>query len=116
MNEFTGKLIEKGQVNQVTEKFKKREFVLEKTEIVGQKEYTDYVKFQLTQDKVDLVENLTIGDEIKVNYNVRGHKWEKDGKVNYFTNLEAWKIEIITNYENISNNDLPNNESDDLPF
>ena len=114
--EITGILIEKYNEIQVSDKFKKREFVLTKTEIVGQKEFTDYVKFQLTQDRVNLIDNLTIGDEIKVNYNIRGNKWEKDGKVNYFTNLEAWKIEIISNAENTSSHEEPQEEGDNLPF
>ena len=30
-----------------------------------------------------------------MNFNIRGRKWEKDGKVNYFSNLEAWRIEKV---------------------
>ncbi|RYE16189.1 MAG: DUF3127 domain-containing protein, partial [Sphingobacteriales bacterium] len=33
------------------------------------------------------------GDAIKVNFNIKGNKWERDGKVNYITNLDAWRIE-----------------------
>ena len=34
-----------------------------------------------------------VNDSIKVTFNIKGRKWEKDGKVNYFNNLEAWKLE-----------------------
>lgn len=90
--DITGKLTIKEEVNVISDNFQKREFVIEKTEIVGQKEYADYIKFELTQDKVNLIDSINPGDEITVHFNLRGRKWEKDGKVSYFTNLQAWKI------------------------
>ena len=124
--EITGKLIEKYNVVQVNDRFKKREFVIEKTESNGGMEFTDHIKFQLTQDKCNLVDNIEVNDEIKVNFNIRGKKWERDGKVNYFTNLDAWRIEKIQNQNSDDENmspppsldDLPpeNDEPDDLPF
>lgn len=123
--EITGKLIEKYNVVQVNDRFKKREFVIEKTESNGGMEFTDHIKFQLTQDRCNLVDNIELNDEIKVNFNIRGNKWERDGKVNYFTNLDAWKIEKVQNQNSDDGNmpppsldDLPpeNDEPDDLPF
>lgn len=124
--EITGKLIEKYNMVQVNDRFKKREFVIEKTESNGGMEFTDHIKFQLTQDKCNLVDNIELNDEIKVNFNIRGKKWERDGKVNYFTNLDAWKIEKVQNQNSDNGNmspppsldDLPpkNDEPDDLPF
>ena len=32
---------------------------------------------------------------MKVSFNLRGRKWEKDGQVSYFTNLEAWRVENV---------------------
>ena len=52
-----------------------------------------YVKFQCVQDKTAIVDRVNIGDEIKVFFNIKGSKWEKDGKTNYITNLDAWRIE-----------------------
>ena len=49
--ELAGKLIEKFDVNQVSDTFRKRDFVIEKTENQGGKEFTDHIKFQLTQDR-----------------------------------------------------------------
>jgi len=123
--EIAGKLIEKYNMVQVNDRFKKREFVIEKTESNGGMEFTDHIKFQLTQDKCNLVDNIELNDEIKVNFNIRGKKWERDGKVNYFTNLDAWRIEKVQNQSSDDGNmspppsldDLPpENEPDDLPF
>ena len=94
--EITGTLIEKYAVSEISSKFKKRDFVIEKKENSNNFEFTDYIKFQLTQDKCSLLDAFKPGTEIKVHFNLRGRKWEKDGNVSYFTNLEAWKIENIS--------------------
>ena len=53
--EFKGQLIEKYDTIQVSDKFKKREFILKKTETVEQTDFTDTVKFKLTQNKFNLI-------------------------------------------------------------
>ena len=56
---------------------------------------TNYVKFQSVQDRTTIVDRFNIGDEIKVSFNIKGSRWEKEGKVNYITNLDAWRIEQV---------------------
>jgi len=125
--EISGKLIEKFDTVKVNDRFKKREFVIEKTESNGGMEFTDHIKFQLTQDRCNLIDAMNLNDDIKVHFNIRGNKWEKDGKVSYFTNLDAWRIEKENsqNQDNIQDDmppppsldDMPDaNEPDDLPF
>ena len=91
--ELTGKVIDISPVNQVSDKFKKREFVVEKKETGQSAVFVDYIKFQLVQDKCDLINESYLNEEVKISFNLKGNKWEKDGKINYFTNLDAWKIE-----------------------
>jgi hypothetical protein len=93
--ELTGKLVAKYDTVQRTGTFKTREFAVEKTEDIGGRTITNYVKFQSVQDKTAIIDKVNIGDEIKVSFNIKGSKWEKDGKVNYITNLDAWRIEQI---------------------
>ncbi|MFT3683146.1 MAG: DUF3127 domain-containing protein [Ferruginibacter sp.] len=93
--ELTGKLIAKYDTVQRSGTFRTREFVVEKTEDIGGRSITNYVKFQSVQDKTTIVDRVNVGDEIKVHFNIKGSKWEKDGKVNYITNLDAWRIEQI---------------------
>ena len=93
--ELTGKLVAKFDTIQRTETFKVREFAVEKTDDVNGRTITNYVKFQCVQDKTTIIDRVNIGDEIKVYFNIKGTKWEKDGKVNYFTNLDAWRIEQL---------------------
>jgi hypothetical protein len=123
--EITGKVIDIAPVNQVSDKFKKREFVIEKKETGGAAVFIDYIKFQLVQDKCDLINESFLNEEIKIWFNLKGNKWERDGKINYFTNLDAWKIEKVPPQgrdQNVESRptleDIPpeNDELSDLPF
>ncbi|MFN8249300.1 MAG: DUF3127 domain-containing protein [Ferruginibacter sp.] len=91
--ELTGKLIAKYDTVQRTESFKTREFVVEKTEEINGRSIVNYIKFQCVQDRTAIVDKVNTGEEIKVYFNIKGSKWEKDGKTNYITNLDAWRIE-----------------------
>jgi hypothetical protein len=93
--ELTGKLVVKYDVTQRSETFKTREFVVEKTEDIGGRAITNFIKFQCVQDKTNIIDRINTGDEIKVYFNIKGSKWEKEGRSNYFTNLDAWRIEQI---------------------
>lgn len=98
--ELTGKLVAKYDTVQRTESFKTREFVVEKTDDINGRVVTNFVKFQSTQDRTALVDKINIGQEVKVYFNIKGSKWEKEGKVNYITNLDAWRIEALLNTGN----------------
>jgi hypothetical protein len=91
--EVTGKLLVKYDSQQVSEKFKKREFVLELAEEINGNIYTNFAKMQLVQNKCDIIDRFKEGDMVKVSFNIKGNKWERDGKVNYITNLDAWRME-----------------------
>lgn len=91
--EVTGKLLVKYDTQQVNERFKKREFVMELAEEINGNVYTNYAKMQLVQNKCEILDRFNEGDPIKVNFNIKGNRWERDGKVNYITNLDAWRIE-----------------------
>jgi len=93
--ELTGKLLIKFDTTQRTESFKTREFVVEKSEDINGKIITNYIKFQCVQDRTGIIDRVNVGDEIKVHFNIRGSKWEKDGRVSYFNNLDAWRIEQV---------------------
>ncbi len=124
--EITGKVIDIAPVNQVSDKFKKREFVIERKETGGSTVFIDYIKFQLLQDRCDLINESYMNEEVKVTFNIKGNKWERDGKVNYFTNLDAWKLERVQRSDAAADNPAPSRqfedaapdvtELDDLPF
>lgn len=121
--EITGKLVAVFDIVQRTETFKTREFVIEKSEDIGGRVITNYVKFQCVQDKTAMPDRYNLGDEVKVQFNIKGTKWTKDGRENYITNLDAWRMETSKlsqggGNDNINYNDMPppSDNVDDLPF
>lgn len=123
--EITGKIIDISPVNQVSEKFRKREFVIERKETGNAGLFIDYIKFQLLQDRCDLINESFMNEDVKVVFNIKGNRWERDGKVNYFTNLDAWKIERSPSAatgqqaappEQFDETSQDISEIDDLPF
>lgn len=95
--EVTGRLIVKYGTVQVSEKFKKHEFVLELTEEINGNTYTNYAKFQAVQNKCDIVDRFNEGDVVKVAFNIKGNSYvdKKSGETKYITNLDAWRIENV---------------------
>lgn len=89
--EVTGTLYKNMDTVQVKDTFRKREFVLE----VENGAYTDLIKFQLIQDRCDSLDGVKEGTALKVYFDLKGREWTgRDGKVSYFTNLQAWKVEV----------------------
>lgn len=107
---------------QVSDRFKKREFVITETG----SPYPQEVIFQLSQEKVDLVNEFKVGEEVEVSFNLRGRAWTnpKDGVTRYFNSLEAWRIARVGQAQPVSNNNggeefVPQMNAvidDDLPF
>ena len=112
--EITGKIIDILPVNQVSDKFRKREFIIEKKESGGAAVFIDYIKFQLVQDKCDLINESFLNENVKIWFNLKGNRWERDGKVNYFTNLDAWRIEK-TSSANSDEGISPDSRLEDIP-
>ena len=90
--EVTGQLKLKYDTQKVSEKFQKRDFVLA-TDLSTP--YPQYVSFQVTQDKCNILDNFNQGDEIKVQFNLRGREWNGPQGIRYFNTLEAWRIEKV---------------------
>lgn len=126
--EVTGQLKLKGDTQKVSEKFQKRDFVIS-TDL--NTPYPQHVSFQITQDKCSLLDQYNEGEEIKVQFNLRGREWNGPQGVKYFNTLEAWRIEKVgaTTSASPSQNQPSMNENtsapvfnssisdaDDLPF
>ena len=121
--DITGILKVKGEAQQVSEKFKKRDFVLTD----NSSQYPQHISFQLTQDKTNLIDNYAVGSEIKVHFNLRGREWTSpQGEIKYFNTLEAWRIEggaatasnntASASMSNVSETFTAASAEDDLPF
>ncbi len=107
----------------ISDRFKKREFVIETEE-----QYPQVLMFQLVQDKTNLIDTFNMGDKIEVFFNLRGREWQKDpsSEVKVFNTLDAWRIQKLEAMQSQSPQDVPSsgaNEDvspaspeDDLPF
>jgi len=89
--EATGRLHAIYETKQVSERFTKREFVLE---LVDNPKYPQTVLFQLTGDRVSQLDGLNVGDQVRIEFNLRGREWRSpQGETKYFNSLEVWKLE-----------------------
>ena len=89
--EVKGTIIEIFETKQVTDKFKKREFVLK---VVDNPEYPEYIKFEMIQNKCIDLDNNSVGQEVTIQLNIKGRKrTNPQGESQYFNTLQAWKIE-----------------------
>ncbi|HTL81531.1 MAG TPA: DUF3127 domain-containing protein, partial [Bacteroidia bacterium] len=82
MFNITGILKLKTDEQKVSDRFRKRDFVLTDTS----SQYPQHITFQLVQDRCSLIDNIPVGAEIRVFFNLRGREWTpKDGgPVKYF--------------------------------
>ena len=83
--EVVGKLYKKFATESKSPTFSTREFVLE----IAEGNYPQLAKFQMTQDRCQILDNYNEGEEIKVHFDIRGREWQ--GK--YLTNLNCWRLE-----------------------
>src|SRR5690606_22001741 len=88
--QLSGKVHEVGQTQQVSDSFKKRDLIVVYAE---NPQYPEYIKLEATQDNVSKFDNLNPGDEVTVDFNLRGRPWtNKEGVTTYFNSLVAWKV------------------------
>ena len=121
--EIEGKLIVKNDVNQISDTFKKREFVLF-IENERNPDYSDKIKIELKQDKTDLIEVINIDETIKCQCNITGRSWtNKEGVEMFFNTIEAWRIEKMQSAQEstatanfVPQEQLPEPDPDNLPF
>lgn len=101
----------KGKVKLVLEKevfssgFEKQSVV-----VTTDEKYPQDIKIDFAKEKAALLNKITRGDEVLVNYNIRGNEY--NGK--YFTNIDGWKIQKITNQNKSSGSTPSPSPSDDI--
>jgi len=119
--EVTGQLKVKQATQVVSDKFKKRDFVLA-TDLSTP--YPQFISFQVNQDKCEMIDKFEVGATIKVHFNLRGREYNNPTKgLQYFNTLEAWRIELVAQ-ENVTPNTQSSvsvgavnvTDNDDLPF
>jgi hypothetical protein len=101
--------------------FRKREMV-----VTTDEQYPQMLMIEFVQDKCDLLNNYSVGQDVKVSINLRGREWiNPEGVAKYFNSIQGWRIEAM---QAAAPQDLPpvdqfqpadnsaSAEPDDLPF
>ena len=119
--ETTGRIHALFETQQVTERFRKREFVVELAE---NPRYPQFVLFQLTGNRCESLDGFQPGEEVRVEFSLRGREWtNREGKVVYFNSLDVWQIERVgaaaqaaDGFSAGPSDDIPPPTDDDIPF
>ena len=89
--EVSGRIHAMWDTKQVSSRFSKREFVLE---LADNPKYPQFVLFQLTGNRTDNLDGFEVGDEVRVEFSLRGREWTSpSGEVKYFNSLDVWSVE-----------------------
>ncbi|MCI2228774.1 DUF3127 domain-containing protein [Polaribacter sp. MSW13] len=103
--------------------FRKRELV-----VTTDEQYPQMIMVEFVQDKCDLLNNYSVGQDVKVSINLRGREWiNPQGEAKYFNSIQGWRIESLAqsapNQGNLPPVDqfqpasnVSDAEPDDLPF
>jgi len=112
--DITGTIIEIFEEQVVSDKFKKREFVLKLVD----NGYEQEIKFQTIQDKTTILNFVKVDDEVKVLFNLGGRPWtNKEGVKNWFNSVTAWRIEKVGSDAVVTSTPGVNvDPTNDLPF
>ena len=115
-----------GEVQEISATFKKRELV-----VTTDEQYPQTISIEFVQDKTDLLNSFEVGQNVKVNINLRGREWEnpQTKEIKYFNSIQGWRIELIEvasqkedlpPLDNLSPfepaSDSKDEDLDDLPF
>ncbi|HET8736117.1 MAG TPA: DUF3127 domain-containing protein [Pricia sp.] len=105
--------------------FRKREVV-----ITTEEQYPQPLAIEFVQDKTDLLNNYSVGQNVKISINLRGREWTNpQGEVKYFNSIQGWRIENVQEGQSADGTppvppaeafepaeNLNEDEHDDLPF
>jgi len=114
--ELTGKVVEITPIKQIKAGFETQQIVVEWRNERG---YDQTTAFDLKRtdkfDSIKKIAGIAVGNTVNVAYNPptsRGHNG------NWYTGVEAWKIEKVGGAQPSGNTQSPNNQGDsgDLPF
>ena len=94
--QFKGMIHQIKEVQQITDTFSKKEFVVTD----NAPEYAKFINFELVRDNISLLDNFIEGQEVTVNFNLEGRLWtNKEGVEKCFNSLKAWKVESSEHQE-----------------
>jgi single-strand DNA-binding protein len=114
--QITGTLHRIFETKQVSERFSKREFVVE-----TEGKYPQLILCELTKDKCTKLDEFSEGDAVLCELNLRGREWSgRDGTKKYFVSLDCWRIVPVGGEQKRGGSHDPapaaGEDQSDLPF
>lgn len=87
--QITGKLIKSTPVEVITEKFKKCNVIIE-----TDSQYPQQISLEVHNDNIAKLKDAgaKAGDIVTADINLRGRRYEKDGKESWYNTLVLWKM------------------------
>lgn len=99
--ELQGTVKKIGETQTFASGFQKRELVL-----LTNEQYPQPIQIDFLSDKIDLLNNVSEGESVKVGINIRGKEWTNpQGEEKCFNSIVAWRLEKV-NGEN-TNTEAP---------
>ena len=90
--ELQGTVKKIGETQTFASGFQKAEVVLETNE-----QYKQYLSVDFLQDKIDLLNNVSVGDSVKIGINLNGRLWTNpQGEEKCFNSIVAWRLEKVS--------------------
>ena len=116
--ETSGKLHAVAETKQVTERFRKREFVVE---LADNPRFPQFVQFELTGERCEHLDGFEVGEQVRVEFSLRGREWKSPkGETKYFNSLDVWTVERMKDAgdrrRDFSDDEPPPPSDDDVPF
>ena len=88
--EIKGTIKKIAETVQISERFRKREFVVE---YASNPEYPQTLQFEMVQDRCEFLDPFQEGQQVEISFDLRGREWTNpQGQVKYFNTLQAWKL------------------------
>lgn len=104
----------KGTIKNVGTVETKGEFKFRKLVLNTGGDYPQILSIDFTQKNCDLLNNYNEGQDVEVQYNLRGREWTNpQGKTVIFNTIQGWKIDTAT--EGVSTSQQAPDRAD-LPF
>ena len=89
--EVTGKIKVISAEQQISPTFRKKELV-----VTTDEQYPQSIMIEFVQDKSDLLNNFSVGQDVKVSINLGGREWvNPQGETKYFNSIKGWRIEKV---------------------
>lgn len=137
-----GKIYKVFPIQQKSDRFKKREIIVQVTNPTDKGVYVEYIRLQCINDKIDLIRDAEKGNQVVCRFSITGTKTGKADEEIFYTNLNVIDLTIINNAADIIRSDIkpgsadykdqfpgfdddendgfagapPTTEKDDLPF